>query len=404
MASPCIIPATSFRRGLGRPPWDANERAFERVGRELVEMFPDRIAAKCRDKFRRSLPDFLCKLCLDPGSDLRTQGVAGFNGLEDALRQYKARFEKAAFGMIAATPASRAIYELLDYALSQRGIVLVEGTYRLGKSMAAQAWAQTHLGECRYVQLTSSGDEGSFYRCFARSLGVACSSQMKAAEMRNRVEEVMRRQHLLILLDESDYVFEGTVKVRQAPTRVNWLMTAVINAGVPLAMIASRNFARMMRHVETRCPTWGSEQFTGRIKLRRALPDDLEERDLFAIAEKLVPEADESTRMLLVAHAMRSDGYVAALEAGAFRARFFATRAGRQVEFEDVERVMVESGTDKPVSPPSAATSSTSPTRRAPVAKGSRAAREATANHRQPLGALAGPLDFTGSRPPGLLP
>ena len=155
--------------------------------------------------------------------------------------------------------------------------------------------------------------------------------------MRNRVEEVIRRQHLLILVDEADYIWEGTVRIKQAPTRVNWLMTAVVNAGVPLAMVASRNFARMMAHTERRAPNWGSEQFIGRIKLRRALPDDLEETDLFAIAAKLVPEADEPTRTLLVAHAMRSEGYVAALESGAARARFFAGQVGRAVDFEDVE-------------------------------------------------------------------
>ena len=302
-------------------PWPststASERVFERVGRELVEMFPDRITERHREKFRRDLPAFLTRACLDPSVDLHAVGVCGFNGLMEALRTYKARFESAASRMLASTSASRTIFDLLDYALTQRGIVMVEGTFRLGKSMAAQAWAQMHLGECRYVQLTSSPDEAAFFRCFARALGTACSSQMKAAEMRNRIEEVIRRQHLLILVDESDYVWEGTVRIKQAPTRVNWLITAIVNAGIPLALVASRNFQRMMAHTERRCPNWGSEQFIGRIKLRQTLPDDLEEADLFAIAAKLTPEADEPTRMLLVAHAMRSRGYVAALESGA---------------------------------------------------------------------------------------
>jgi hypothetical protein len=121
-------------------PWpstiDASERAFERVGRELVEMFPERIDARHREKFCRTLPDFLTKLCLDPAADLRTSGAHGFNGIIEALREYKIRFEQAALGMLASTSASRTIFELLDYALSQRGIVLVEGTYRTGNTIS----------------------------------------------------------------------------------------------------------------------------------------------------------------------------------------------------------------------------------------------------------------------------
>ena len=119
-----------------------------------------------------------------------------------------------------------------------------------------------------------------------------------------------------------------------------------------------------------------------------------------------MPEADDATRMLLVAHAMRSQGYVAALESGAARARFFATQAGRTLDFADVERVMIESGTNHPVRnvvrsfpdlPP--------PKPRGTAAKVSQKAGVPTlSSDRQPLGALAATTDFTGTRPPGLLP
>ncbi len=390
-------------------PWpstvDASERAFERVGRELVEMFPARIAESHRERFRRKLPELLTRLCLDPATDLRSAAAPGFDGIIEALREYKARFERAALGKIATTAASRTIFETLDYALSQRGMVLVEGTYRIGKSFAAQAWAQMNLGRCRYVQLVSSPDETSFIRCFARALGVACSPQMKATQMRNRVEETIRRQHLLMVIDEADYCFDGAVKVREAPSRINWIMTALINNGVPVAMIASRNFSRMMAHVEKRCPLWGSEQLIGRIKLRHTLPDDLDEADLFAIAAMLVPEADKPTRMLLVAHALRSQGYVASLESGAARARFFASQAARKLDFADVERVMVESGTHRPVCQARTLLNSLSPSSRDASAKASRKGGAIpAAPSRQPLGAATATTDFTGTRLHGSLP
>ena len=392
-------------------PWPSSaaaattERAFERIARELAAMFPERIDGMHVARFCRFLPRYLVKLCLDPSVDLRHARAPHFDGLVEALYEYQRRFQAAVADKIASTTASRTIFEALDYALSQRVMVLVTGTYRIGKSHAAQTFAQMHLGECRYVQLSSAADNTAFYRDVAHALGVACSSQMKAAEIRQRVEEVLRSQHLLLILDEADYIWPQSVRLKAYPERVNWLMTAAINQGVAVALIGSRNFQRMMDHVEKRCPLWGSEQFHGRIKLRRELPDNLDEADLFGIAALLLPEADEPTRMLLVGHAMKSDGYVAALESAATRARFFADREGRPVAFEDVHRVMVECGTDKPSAPPVAPVDvlaqMLSTDARGASAKLPRAVRVLPATNRQPLGALQGVNNFTGSRPLG---
>lgn len=335
-----------------RWPWvseaaKADERAFERVARELTEFFPERIAPKHRERFRRVLPRYLVSLCLDPGIELRNAGVPNFDRLADALFEYKQRMEAAPVGRLASTIATRTIFELLDYALSERGIVLATGTYRIGKSYSSQAWAQMHLGQARYVQLSSAADHTAFYRDIARSLGVACSTQMKAAHIRNRIEEVLRAQHLLLILDECDYLMPQAINLKAYPERVNWLMTSVVNNGVSVALIGSQNFVRMLEHVEKRCPIWGSEQFHGRIKLRQQLPESLEPDDLQAIAATLLPDSEEAALLALVAHALRSHGYVAALESGAARARFFARQANVVPDYYHVMRVMQEAGTLK---------------------------------------------------------
>lgn len=377
-------------------PWPSTaapgERAFERVARELVEMFPERIAPRQREHFRRVAPAFLTQLCLDPAMDLETVKAPRFVGIVEALCEYQVRFESAVRPRIAETVPAQTIFELLDYALMQRVMVLVEGTYRIGKSYAAQAWAQMHLGECRYVQLSSSADDMSFYRDIARALGLACGMQMKTAKIRHRIEETLREQQILLVLDEADYLWPQTIKMQTAPARANWLMTAFVNSGVPLALIASRNFSRMMAHIERRCPIWGSEQFHGRIKARRELPETLEKDDLAAIARLLLPGADEPTLLLLVGHAMCADGYVAALESAASRAKFFAAQAGRPVFFEDVERAMSEASNSANNLPPHQS------------AKVSRTSRELPAADRQPLGRPAAlHNNFTGTRPTGML-
>jgi hypothetical protein len=331
--------------------WDStgkpNETAFERVARELTELWPERVTKSVK-RARSEIAACLPRLCLDARVEVESAAVKSFAGLIQALREYQRRFESAVLPKVAMTEVTETIFEALDYCLVQRGMVLVEGTYRSGKSFSSQAWCQMHLGQSRYVQLSSSTDVSAFYRDIARAVGVACSLQMKAMEMRARIEDTLRGQQLLLCVDESEWLFPQSSDVRAVPERMSWLMTALVNQGVPVALIGSRNFTRLLHNAETRCPVWGSEQLHGRIKLRKSLPESLSEADLFKIARAVMPEANEPMQMLLVGHALKSKGRIAAIEAAASRAKFFAIRADRRVCFADIERAMLEAGTISP--------------------------------------------------------
>ncbi len=331
-------------------PWACGEApeesAFERVARELCN------ERQLSDSARKAVPDFLTRLCLDPKVSADSAELPGFPGILAALDDYRRRFENAIAARIAETATTTAVWELLDYAMSQRGLVLAEGPYRTGKSYSAQAWAQMHLGSARYCQLSSAKDEGSFYRDIARAVGVACSSQMKAAEMRQRIEAVLREQHLLLVIDESDYLWPTAVNLKEIPHRICWLLTSLVNNGVPVALIGSRNFSRLMANCERRCRVWGAEQFHGRLRLRVPLPEKLGETDLFAIARAQVPQVDEPTRMLIVGHALKSPAPVPAIESIVARARWFASERSRALGFDDVIAAMTEAGTFDPADYP----------------------------------------------------
>jgi hypothetical protein len=386
-------------------PWDStnakDESAFERIARELCHARG--IPAAVAD----TIPDFLTRLCLDPKMPADSATLAGFPAILAALDGYRRKFEHATAARVAMTATTRAVWDLLDYAMSQRGLVLAEGPYRTGKTYSAQAWAQMHLGQSRYVQLSSAKDEGSFYRDIARAVGVACSTQMKAAEMRNRIEAVLREQHLLLVMDEADFIWPQAVNVKQVPDRVCWMLTSLINNGVPVALIGSRNFSRLMSNCERRCKVWGSEQFHGRLRLRTPLPAQLGEADLFAIARAVVPEADDASRMLIVGHALKSAVPIPAIEACAARARYFASEAGRALTFEDVERAMMEAGTLQAThtesAPPPRSSAPSTPRQstprpvtipgravRGPLAGRPRASRATAAEHHTP--AIVGPI------------
>jgi hypothetical protein len=305
----------------------------------LLTLFPSRIKAT------DGVADFLTRLCLDPKCDPATAAFPGCANVIDLLEAYREKFCAAGSRAVAMTDATSIIWSTLDYARSQGGMVLVEGTWRVGKSFSAQAWALKHVGECRYVQLSSARDDTAFYRDIARSLGTAHSTQRGASEIRTRIEAMLRTQSLLLIIDEGQWIWPQSLRPQTPPERVNWLISALLNSGVSIALIASHDFTRMMRNIEEKCPVFGSEQFHGRLRHRVKLPDALGEGDLSKIARAIMPEASEAMTMLLVGHALKSKGRIAAIESAVTRARFFAAEDERTITtFTDVEAALIEAG------------------------------------------------------------
>ena len=313
---------------------------FERVAADLQERAPASFRSTA------GVSDFLTALCLDPDCDPSTAIFPGCINFIELLERYCEEFCAAEARSVAITEATSIVWSTLDYVLSQGGMVLIEGTWRVGKSFSAQAWALRHVGECRYVQLSSARDDTSFYRDIARCLGTACSTQRKGSEIRMRIEAMLRTQRLLLILDEAQFIWPQSLRPQTPPERVNWLISALLNSGVSVALIASHDFTRMMRNVEEKCPVFGSEQFHGRLRHRVKLPDALSEADLSRIARAIMPEASKATTMLLVAHALKAKGRLAAIETAVTRARFFAGEDARTIAtFADVEAALIEAGT-----------------------------------------------------------
>jgi AAA domain len=316
---------------------------FDRAAVDLAELFPEKIGPKTV----ASIPNFLRQLCLNPKCDPESASLPGCPDIIEVLERYREKFCAAGIDRIAMTKATSTVWDTLDFAMSQRGMVLIEGEFRIGKSYSAQAWASKHVGETRYVTLTSGKDDSAFYRDFARSLGVAHSAQRKSSQIRARIESMLGGLSILIIIDEASYIWPTAVRPEGAPHRINWLVTALLNRGASVALIASHDFSRLLRNVEERCRgVWGSAQFYGRLKYRTKLPDALSEEDLFKVASAIMPEATKPMKKLLVAGALKSKGRLAAIEAACSRARFFAQRANRdQTTFADIEMAMSEAGT-----------------------------------------------------------
>ena len=191
--------------------------------------------------------------------------------------------------------------------------------------------------------MPSSNDEIGFFRAIARALGVTCGLSWKAVQLRERIEDALQSSKLMMVFDEAHYLFPTTDYRYALPGRINWIMTALINQRVPVALVTTPQFIRTQKVVEART-NWTSEQFIGRIGHYQPLPDTLSADDLEAVAKTYVPQGDAKSIKALVLYAESSAKYLAGIEAVACRAQYIAGKEGRtKTEYGDIKRAIQES-------------------------------------------------------------
>lgn len=281
------------------------------------------------------LADSVQTWCLDPENRLDDAVLA-------ALRSYRSEWLRSQ-PAYAKTAVSRSMESALDYARSARCLTVIDGPARIGKTFAARQWCAASAGLARYVQVPCSNDDRALFTAIAGALGLSCSRNYKAAEIRDRVEETLAGGDLLLVLDEAHYLWPQNWQRFAMPARVNWVMTALVNQGVPVALVTTPQFYAAQKQVE-RNTGWTSEQFIGRIGHVERLPQRLERADLLAVAKALLPECGPAAWGALAAYAELSKKHLASIEAIAKRARWLTQQDGRtEPSNSDVRRAMKES-------------------------------------------------------------
>jgi len=294
------------------------EGGVERVAHNTASMFPGKIGMLIGD-----IADFLRRLCLDPEIDIGKLGVGHYRNLLKSLYEYRHAHIKRAENELASTSVSLKVYEDLKFALATKSLVIIEGLERMGKSVTARNFCALHPGQAIYISLESGSDETSFFRTFAKALGTACSTQCKTNDMRLRVEDMLQEVHLMLVIDEAHFLWPQIARARRAPSRVDWVRTALVDYGVPVALISTPQFDRQCEIYEKHIG-WNARQIKGRVALHTLLPSILPEADLKAIAKHMLPEADAATLLRLIGFAQASDDYVAGIERILKRVSYFA--------------------------------------------------------------------------------
>lgn len=324
---------------------------------------------QCRQAAERDLATFLFQeLCLNPAwrHELWNRALWYFPMLGECLSELCAIESGESAKALPLTTIGAEIHETLEFALCERGLVVVDGVARIGKTWSVKAWCDARPGQARYVQVPSSNDDLSFFRAICGSLGLGAGLNFKALELRAKIEAVLQGGDLMLVLDEGHYLWPQRNMRKAVPHRINWMLTQLVNMGVPVAVVTTPQFTKSQAALVA-SGGWSSEQLIGRIMDYKRLPDVLSEDDLLAVARYWLPYGCDDSIELLVRYAQSSEKYLQGIESLVKRARRFTTQADREtVTFADIGRAL-ESGVVPSDNSLRAAMEATRPARRQPV-------------------------------------
>jgi len=325
------------------------EGGFHRVARELLEMFPTRfddseasqlLVPRWQGKptywggeksYRDlSIPEFLIELCINPKirftlpgvdstcdeletelareigqSDFQDARLDLFRDIIGALVEYRARYEKKNRENFHLTAIGKQIWETLDYALASRSMVLLDGLEGRGKTEAVKAWCELHQGQARFVSLKGVTNKTTVFREIAFALGVTYAYGRTGPEMQARVEDVLNRSKIMLLIDEAHFLINQTRRMTGRPEMIDWLDTAIANRGLPVALCTTPQFIACMARAKNQVE-YNFNQFRRRVKRWVKLPDKNSESDIAAVARKVFQGAGESVIKKIVGYALLS--------------------------------------------------------------------------------------------------
>ncbi len=123
--------------------------------------------------------------------------------------------------------------------------------------------------------------------------------------------------------------------------RLLWL-TTLVNAGVPVGLVALPEFFRLQRAL-VKASGWSDAQFNRRLAMVRELPVQLGEEDLRRVACHHLPEGEPDSHELLVRYAQASKVNLSGITETLRAARFLARKAGRaEAAFADLQDAVAQ--------------------------------------------------------------
>jgi hypothetical protein len=228
----------------------------------------------------------------------------------------------------ARTEIAEMVFDILDYAWSEKKLVRIDGNSRYGKTESVRTWCAKYPGCARLVTVPCSNAESDLIRAVGEAFGMETSFGTRGPKLRDKVEFVLRHGRLGVVFDESHFLFPTRYGRNTVPARLNWLRTEVVDRRLPCALVTTPQAYNGQSSRFEKCSGYNLDQFTGRVSVCLVLPDSLSKKDLFAVAKLHFPEIPESQLEPIVGAAMFSQSYIKTAENIASYALWLARQRG----------------------------------------------------------------------------
>jgi len=262
------------------------------------------------------------EFCLDPAASRCAAWY--FNGLTDALMEFKHLSESESCGMVD-TSVTGAIHDFLDYTQDTSGLTLITGPSNVGAKYAAREWCQRRPGRARFVEVPPSNDEASFFRSIGKALG-GNFTNYKNVQIRERVESVLQAGDIMLVLFSAQNLWPQKNLREAFPTRLAWLIDQT-EKGAAVSMISGPQFFMQKRSCDK--SAWDSPELQNKLSHIAALPAALTVDEMTGIARAVLAAATDADCELIAISAVGSERFLANLDAVAKRAQFLADRTGK---------------------------------------------------------------------------
>ena len=306
------------------------------TGKSSSELESQQSADSRRAGMVAELAQALVELALSPRAAPNALPGLGENW-RAVLASYRDKCREAPKKGLAPTSIAQKIAEALRFTRETRKLSLCTGVSRIGKSAASQASCAGSGGIQRYVLTPEDTSMATLYRAVAMSLGVACGTAMKPAQIREIVERTLAASRLMLVFDEAHNFFADHRRPSSAPQRVLWLRR-LMDAGAAVALVALPDFyVRLDRYCQHLA--WDAAQITDLIAYSSELPAELVPDDFEVLVDRLAPEFPTAAKSLVAGAAKAQRGAQYAVDVIEV-ARHYASKADRAPSEDDVKKAI----------------------------------------------------------------
>ena len=123
--------------------------------------------------------------------------------------------------------------------------------------------------------------------------------------MQARIEDVLKRSKLLLVIDEAHFLFNQSRRMYSRPELIDWIDTAICNNGIGCALVTTPQFIACMTRAADQVE-WNFQQFRRRVGRWVKLPEANTEADIRAVACAVFKSADAKTINTIVGYALLS--------------------------------------------------------------------------------------------------